>query len=551
MADVAMPAGIGGQLALIAGLRWRVFRNSLRATSGWLDLLALTVASVLGGAFVVGVGVGLGLSAHIFVVGGTPEFLALLLLGVFFFWQFVPLVLASSTTGFDFRNLLRFPLRFPAFVLVNLAYALFDPGAVGSLIWLACIATGIFLARPDLLGWTLVVLAVFAATNLLLSRMAFAWLERLLTRRRSREALVALFLLCLLSFQLFSAVGAPWEKRLKPYAAAALPAVLLLPPGLAGKALASAARGDLPAIAVSIAFLMAYGLAFGVLLHYRLRAQYLGEDLGESSAPVVAPAASSSSVISSASFASSFLPGPVAAVFEKEWRYLYRNTMAALQLVLPLILIPVLSLSWTRPRPDRAVGSQIPPEVVFPAAVAYMFLIVAPFVHNSFAFDGRGIQLLFVTPVRFRDVLLGKNLVFCLILLAETAAVWLLVSFMFRPPSLMIAAATLSGLVFAALVHFIVGNWLSLAFPRRFEFGHFRRRASGMSVLLGFGLQFLLLGLAALVTLWARWRGQMWLVPVVFLALSGIALPVYLATLDYSTRLALEKREALTGQLCR
>ena len=550
MADVAMPAGIGGQLALIAGLRWRVFRNSLRTTSGWLDLLALTVASVLGGAFVVGVGVGLGLSAHIFVLRGTPEFLALLRLGVFFFWQLVPLALASSTTGFDFRNLLRFPLRFPAFILVNLAYALFDPAAVGSLIWLACIATGIFLARPDLLGWTLVVLAVFAATNLLLSRMAFAWLERLLTRRRSREALVALFLLCLLSLQLFSAVGARWEKRIKPYAAAALPAVLLLPPGLAGKALASAARGDLPAIGVSIAFLMAYGLAFGLLLHYRLRAQYLGEDLGESPAPVAAPAASSSSVISSASFASSFLPGPVAAVFEKELRYLYRNTVAGLTLFLPLILIIFFTISANAPR--HRPGPLIRwPEMAFPGAVAYMFLIVAPFVHNSFAFDGRGIQLLFVTPVRFRDVLLGKNLIFCLILLVETAAVWLMVSFTYRPPSLMIAAATLSGLVFAAFVHFIVGNWLSLVFPRRFEFGQFRRRASGMSVLLGFGLQFLLLGLAALVTLWARWRGQMWIVPVVFLALSGIALPVYLATLDYSTRLALAKREVLTGQLCR
>ena len=550
MADVAMPARIGGQLALIAGLRWRVFRNSLRTTSGWLDLLALVLASVLGGGFIVSAGVGLGFAAYFFVLRGTPELLALPLVGVFFFWQFVPLALASSTTGFDFRNLLRFPLRFPAFFLVNLAYALFDPAAVGSLIWLACIATGIVLARPDLLGWTFVVLAVFAATNLLLSRMAFAWLERLLTKRRSREALVALFILCLLSLQLFSAAGARWERWIKPYATTALPAVLLLPPGLAGKALAGATRGNLPAIAVSIGFLMAYGLAFGLLLHHRLRAQYLGEDLGESPAPVAAPAASSASAISSAAFASSFLPGTVAAVFEKELRYLYRNTVAALTLFLPLILIIFFTISTNAPR-QRAGPLNRWPEMAFPAAVAYMFLIVAPFVHNCFAFDGRGVQLLFVTPVRFRDVLLGKNLVFCLILLVETAAVWVMVSFIFRPPRLTIAAATLSGLLFAALVHFIVGNWLSLAFPRRFEFGRFRRRASGMSVLLGFALQFLLVGLAALVALLARWQGQIWIVPAVFLALSGIALPVYLATLDYSTRLALKKREVLISQLCR
>jgi fatty acid desaturase len=106
-------------------------------------------------------------------------------------------------------------------------------------------------------------------------------------------------------------------------------------------------------------------------------------------------------------------------------------------------------------------------------------------------------------------------------------------------------------LLFAALVNLIAGNWLSLAFPRQFEFGQFRRRASGMSVLTFLVLQVMLLGLVALVYLLARWRGQMWIFPAVFLALSGMIVPAYLAMLDYSTRLALAKREILTAQLCR
>ncbi len=550
MADVVVP-GIGQQMATIAGLRWRLFRNSLRTTAQWLDLVAIVLTTALGGLFVLGAGLGLGVGAHFLIVRGNPELLALPLLGVFLFWQLMPLLLASSTTGFDFTNLLRFPLRFPAFFLLSLAYALFDPAAVGSLVWLACIATGIALARPELLGWTLLVLAVFAATNLLLSRAVFSWLERLLARRRSREALVALFILCLLGFQFLGALGARWEKRLKPYASTALPVLQLLPPGLAGKALAGATRGSASTIVVSTGFLVAYGLAFGLLLHRRLRAQYLGEDLGETASPVVTRAASTASFTSSTSLASAYLPGPVAAMFEKEWRYLYRNTMAALQLVLPLILIPVLSLSWTRPRAGRGVGSQLPAELMFPAAVAYMFLILAQLAHNSFAFDGRGIQLLFVAPVRFRDVLLGKNLVFGLILMVETGLVWLIVRLLFRAPRAMTVAATLSGLLFAGLVHCIVGNWLSLQFPRRFDFGRFRRRASGVSVLIGLVLQIVLLGGVAILYFLFRLGGKLWLLPVVLLFLSGVMVPVYVATLGRFTRLAMENREVLTSQLCR
>ncbi|HEX2713578.1 MAG TPA: hypothetical protein VHM88_15365 [Candidatus Acidoferrales bacterium] len=550
MADVATPGGIGRQLALVGGLRWRVFRNSLRTTSDWLDLLAISLVSALGGLFVLGVGVGLGVAAYTIVLRGTPGFLALPLLAVFFFWQSVPLLLASSTTGFDFRNLLRFPLRFPAFFLLSLAYGLLDPAAAGSLVWLACMGAGIALARPGLLPATLVVLAAFASANLLLSRMIFSWLERLLARRRSREALLALFLLCLLSLQLFGALSARWERFLRPHAAAALPVLQLFPPGLAGQALGEAARGNAGGLFLYTALLGVYSVVFGLLLSRRLRAQYLGEDLGESPASAPPSAASSPPAVSSASFVSSFLPAPIAAVFEKELRYLYRNSVAGLNLAVPLILILFFAVSAGSYR-QRSVAFARWPELAFPAAVAYMFLIVAPLAHNSFAFDGRGIQLLFVTPARCRDVLLGKNLIFGLVLLLETAMVWLLVSFLLRPPGPTVVAATLSGLLFAGLVNSIAGNWLSLAFPRQFEFGQFRRRASGMSVLTFLVLQVMLLGLVALVYLLARWRGQMWIFPAVFLALSGMIVPAYLAMLDYSTRLALAKREILTAQLCR
>ena len=494
MADVALPPGISRQVALVAGLRWRLFRNALRKTSEWLDLIALLLASTLGGLFVAGAGFGLGVAAHFLVARGHVELLALPMLAVFAFWQFLPVMLATSTTGFDFRNFLRFPLRYPAFFLLSLAYGLSDPAAVGSLLWLACITTGIVLARPELLPWTLLVMVVFAAVNLVLSRMVFSWLERLMARRRSREAMIALLLLLLLSVQLFSAVGARVEKRVKPYAGVALAALRLTPPGLAGKAVGDAAQGNAASAIASTAGLLAYSMAFGWLLHRRLWAQYLGEDLGETQAPS-APGASARPAVLPGSFGSSWLPGRVAAMFEKEFRYLFRNSMAALQLVLPLILILLLSFSFARPRPGRTGTSQLPPELVFPAAAAYMFLILAPLAQNSFAYDGRGVQLLLAAPVRFRDVLLGKNLVFGMIIAAETVLVWLEIAFLFRPPDVLFTITTIAALLFATLLNCVIGNWLSLQFPRRFEFGSYRRRASGVSVLVGLAFQIVLIGL--------------------------------------------------------
>jgi ABC-2 type transport system permease protein len=240
----------------------------------------------------------------------------------------------------------------------------------------------------------------------------------------------------------------------------------------------------------------------------------------------------------------------VAAVFDKELRYLYRNSMMALSLVLPLLLIIIFSFTWSGPR-QRASLIARSPELAFPGAVAYMFLILAPLAHNSFAFDGRGIQLLLVAPVRFRDVLLGKNLLFGLIVSVETAVVWMMVSILFRPPGAWMALATIAGLLFAMLVHFIVGNWLSLAYPRRFEFAQYRRRASGVSLLVGFLLQFVLMGFFAIVFLLARGSGLVSLLPVIFLTLSAIALAAYRVTLERFARFAVEKREVLTTQLCR
>ena len=555
MADVARTAaGVGEQLTIVAGLRWQMFRNSLRTTSGRFDLLARTALGAGTAVIAAGIGAGLGVASYLCVARGSWRLLALPLWAVFLTWQVMPLLLAASGSSFDSRSLLRYPLRFSVFFLLSLVSAGFDPPVAAALLWLVCIAAAIVLARPDLLGSTLLVVTLFALMNLLLNGAVFSWLERWMARRRTREALLAILLLGFLSLQLAVALEARLGKRLAPFLNAVLPALQFLPPSLASKAVAGAARGQPSSVVSSAGLLAAYALALGLLLGRRLRAQYFGEDAGETQAPAIPEARQPGTLRAEVSRRMAWrwpgISSAAAAVFEKEFRYLFRNTATLLLLVLPLILTAFFMLAWGAPRERSGLLSRSP-DLAFPAAVAYMFLIVSQLAYNSFAYEGRGVQLLFVAPIRFRDVLLGKNLMLGLLLAAESAAVWVVMGFLFRPPGAMMVLTTYAALLFSTLMQCLVGNWLSIRFPRRMEFGQTRRRVAGVTALIGIGLQVVLIALPAGFYLLARLIGRPWLVPAVFLGLSAAALRVYVATLDYFSRFAAEKREVLTAELSR
>ena len=89
---------------------------------------------------------------------------------------------------------------------------------------------------------------------------------------------------------------------------------------------------------------MAYGIAFLWLLNFRLRAEYRGENLSESAgAKPLSERASSAPP----GWNLPGLSGPVAAVFEKELRYLSRSGPMMFTLMVPLFMLPVFRSSGT------------------------------------------------------------------------------------------------------------------------------------------------------------------------------------------------------------
>src|SRR6478736_2386658 len=262
-----------------------IFLHSLRSKRGAVELFSRIVI----GAVITGGGLGgailLGGLAWYFVSQGNPEALALVLWPVFLFWQMFPLMATALSESIDSTNLLRFPLSYRTYVMVRLVYGALDPATVLGTFWLVGITIGIGWARPGLMPWSFVVLVVFAAVKMMLTQMIFAWVERWLGQRRTREIFAVLFFLAMISLQLIgpmlsrygdrSNAAFHWAGRF------ANPIQAVLPPGIAAGALASKAAAHIALAFGLLGALVLYAAVILRILSVRLHAQFRGENLSE------------------------------------------------------------------------------------------------------------------------------------------------------------------------------------------------------------------------------------------------------------------------------
>ena len=562
MAGLNTVPGVSQQIRLVAHLRWMLFRNSLRNIKGRLEAVSSAILWLMMTGLIFGGGIFFGVATYFLVSHGRWPWLAVLTWIVFLFWQIYPIFAASAGAQFDFSNLLRFPLRFPSFLILNLVYGLFDPGAVASLVWLFCMWIGLTFARPAMAGWGILILLVFAAMNLFFARMLLAWIEKWLARRRTREILGFIFVLVIISLQFIgpliehfqhnqARLQAGWLLALSPIANA-------LPPGLVAHSLQFALATNFLAAAESLLFLLFYAAAFFWLFRARLSAQFRGENLSETSAaapPVVPRARKAPSVLATKAAASSWeIPGlsrPVSAMFEKEIRYAMRSGIMLLNLFIPVLLIILLAFS-----PHRTHGNddflRHAPQMILPIAIAYTILIQTNWVFNCFAFESTGIQFLLIAPARFHDIMLGKNLFLALISLFEALIVWAVVSLAFAPPPPVIVVASFAALLYATIANSAVGNILSICYPRRLEFGVFRqKKQAGVTMLVALIVQAVLIGLGALVFVATQLLHRPILAIPIFLGFAIIAAIGYRISLGRVDALAMSHRETLTAELCR
>ena len=545
------PDSIPGQIPAIAQLRWRMFMNGLRSRRGKMELFSRVLIT---GGFAVGGLVGFAAAvgfSFFFVSQNKSEYLAILLWPILFFWQFFPVMATAFTNNPDSSELLRFPLTYRAYFLIRLAYGFFDPASALGTVFVVGVLLGVTIARPLLFPWALIVLLTFAVFNLVLMQMVFAWLERWLAQRRTREIFGVLFILTMLSFQLIGPamqhLGNGPHPQFRRAFEVGTRTQAALPPGLAADAITEGAHGNPARAVVPLFFLALLTFAVASLLNLRIHAQYRGENLSEAAARPTVKQVQVPQV-------GWKLPGfsqSVSAVFEKEIRYLARSGPMLLTLIMPIFMLIIFRLGPLSTMRHSNAFSRTP-DMAFPGAAAYSLLVLTNLVFNSFGGDGGGIQFFYASPVRFRQIVLGKNLTHAGILILNAVFAWIAVTYLYGPPHLAVTVATLTGLLFAAPLNFTAGNLLSIYSPKKRDFATFgRQNVSQTTVLASFGTQIAIVGLGVGVFALARLYKNLWIAVLLFLLLSALSIPVYIVMLHRLDGIALQRRETLLAELCR
>ena len=548
--------GLREQFGAIAQLRWNIFVHSLRTVRGRMELVSWIFVGF--GYSMLGLGgtIGLAVLSWFLVSRNQDEWLAVPLWLIFLVWQLLPVMATAFTENFDASNFLRFPLPYRSYFLIRMAYGALDPTTIIGCLWLSGMAFGAGVAAPSLFLWIAIVLVAFAALNILLGRMIFSWIERWLAQRKSREILFLFFFLFIICMQFISPLTQLYLHRYghshrPPSFALATQLVAVqrfLPPGLASSAVSLSVHGNFALAIGAFGLLLLYSAAFLSLLNIRLVAQYRGENLSEARAPT---RRKGKEAVQVGWELGGGLSSAVAAVFEKEFRYLSRSGPMLFPLVMPLVILVIFRFSFINMRHGTNFFESHA-GFAFPIGAAYALLVLSGISYNCFGTEGVGVQFYFMSPVRFREILLAKNLAMAAILLVEMVLVWVVVAFLFTPPDPGITFATLAGALFASLAAFTVGNLMSLYSPKKIDWAALgRQRASGLTALAMLGVQAGSTGLAAIAVLAALYLHRTWPATLLLLIFAAGALWLYAFTLGRIDAIAINRRESLITELCR
>ena len=538
---------VKSQYVAVARMRWRMLINSLRTRHGNFEIGARIFMQAFFSLIGLSIGIGLAfLSWHI-ARHSSLRLLAAFLWPVLAIWQIVPITVASFQENADLSIFLRFPLNFSSYMLFYILFGLFDVSSLIGGIALLGVFIGASVAQPALILWIALALALFAAFNILLTRMIFAWIDRWLAQRKTREVLGVAFLFLILVAQMFNPVFYQRHQHNNEISQASLMHMLhtaervqdWLPPGLAANAIYSVHKARPVAAAGNLFLLSLYTAVVGAGLGARLRAEYRGEGLSESPsiAAKSAPAPRRRSLLQGS--------GPVAAVVEKEIHYLMRSGVMLYGFLAPLIIVFLFS-----GRSHMGHASGFAGEYALPLGVAYSFLGLTRFVYNNLGGEGAGIQLYFLSPTPFRKVMLAKNIVHSIIFLMELALVCVIVGFRVGFPDPQLLIVTFCWLLFAVPAQLAIGNVLSITMAYRLNMTRMsREQGAAANNLLSFAVELVVFAVGAAVYIPLKNTGHAGLAAPALLVLAALSTLLWLRTLSNSASMMQARKETLVTTL--
>ena len=540
------------QLLTLIWLKWRLLRNSLRSSKAVVNrvasilgmlialFLALIVAAVLGfAAYALSQPEGIGDALRRTTTRGvsasaSAEFIFFSIFGlIYLMWATVPLSIGGSKQ-FDAGKLLMYPITLRKLFAVDFLSELTTLHSVFAIPAVIAICIGVAFGSGHTMAASLAAIPVILF-GVALSKWLSTTIGSLLRRKRARgETMVALI-------GAVAGLSAAVAGQIAPILfkhAESFRSLRWTPPGAAAFLLVGSA-GDPIAYALAFITLSAYGVVLIVLTYWIARRAALGMEGRRRKTSVVAetPTGYSGWQLPLAS-------AQLSAVVEKEVRYAMRNAQVRMMSLMPLILLVVRVMNtkkwWGTATPSDGFltyGSGL----LATGGVMYVFLILAGLSCNHFAFEEGGMRTLILSPIDRRKILLGKNIAITLLALIFATILLTLNTIVFRDlDASKLLFIALSFVIFAALSS-MMGNWLSIRFPKRMRFGK-RLNVSGVAGLLLIPMVIVLSTpplLATLVGLFTRSLVYEYLALFVFAVL---AIGLYFLMLNFQGR-SLAKRE--------
>jgi ABC-2 type transport system permease protein len=394
-------------------------------------------------------------AAHSFVatagVAKLAHALPRVLMFVLFYWQLSPVLTASLGVSLALEKLLVYPIPFRQLFTVEVLLRLSNGFEV--VILLCGVATG--LARnPAVPAWTaLTAIALYAVSNLLLSAGLRQALERLLARKRLREALLLVLILAAAVPQVLLVTGIPaWMARLW-----VAPPLAWWPWTIFAK-VALGARWPLGwAIAAGwLALTWWYGRwQFARSLRFDARAGRAG---------AYAPTGRMAWIDRLCRWPGVALRDPMAAMLEKELRSLARTPRFRLVFLMGFTFGPLIWMPMSLGQGMQADSPLVSNYLTLVSVYALVLLGDVTF-WNALGLDRSAAQFYYLLPAPFSRILAAKNLAALVVVLLEVTVV-MLACLALRMPLVFAKIVEAYAVTLALSVYLLaMGNLSSVYYP--------------------------------------------------------------------------------------
>ena len=464
-------------------------------------------------------------------------------------WSTLPLSIGSSRQ-FDPGHLLLYPINFRKLFAVDFLSEVASLQSVFAIPAILAVGVGVGLARGKLVAAVLVSI-IAVAFGIALSKCVSTSIGSLLRKKRTRgETMLALIgTVAGLAGVLLAQVAPLLFQHIE-----SVTALRWTPPGAIAYALTEGmSAGRTLRLIVALTLLGVYTLVLVGFTYWISHRAILGG--GRKKRRNRTTTVVSEKVYSGWEFP--LAPSSLSALFEKELRYSSRNAQLRMMAMMPLILIVIRLMNQRGFNQDMASqGGSLVTEflkyghgLMATVGILYVFLILTGLSCNLFAFEHAGMRTLILSPVARRQILVAKNLAMTTVALILTIALMVISQLVFNDitPGVLLFGA-MSFVIYAALIS-VIGNWLSIRFPKRMKIGT-RMNVSGVVGLLLIPM-ILLLGIPPLAAVAAGFIFQSLMVEYATLAiLAALSLGLYLGVIhsqgEMLQRRELEVLEAVT-----